>query len=144
MGPVCESGDFLALKRKLPQAPEKGDLLAVMDVGAYGMAMSSNYNMRGRAAEVLVDGASWQLIRRREDFDSLIRTMTDLWTLASSRATSATWKSKASISGRLVQGFPCGKGKVFTWSEFMTLLLKWWFWRNLENPVIMHFYLEKI
>lgn len=78
VGPVCESGDFLALKRDMSQAPIKEDLLAIMDAGAYGMAMSSNYNMRGRAAEVLVDGDSWKLIRRREDFDSLIQTMTNL------------------------------------------------------------------
>lgn len=78
VGPVCESGDFLALKRHMSQAPVKEDLLAIMDAGAYGMAMASNYNMRGRAAEVLVDGDSWKLIRRREDFDSLIQTMTNL------------------------------------------------------------------
>lgn len=49
-----------------------------MDAGAYGMAMSSNYNMRGRAAEVLVEGDFWRLIRRREDFNSLIQSMTEL------------------------------------------------------------------
>jgi diaminopimelate decarboxylase len=64
VGPICESGDFLALDREL--AIEEGDLLAVRTAGAYAMAMSSNYNARPRACEVLVDGASAHLIRRRE------------------------------------------------------------------------------
>lgn len=72
VGPVCESGDFLALDRHLPQEPVKGDLMAVMDVGAYGMAMASNYNMRGRPVEVLVNGSDWKIIRQRENLDSLI------------------------------------------------------------------------
>ncbi|XP_046638121.1 diaminopimelate decarboxylase-like [Daphnia pulicaria] len=76
VGPICESGDFLAVDRRLPQEPVKGDLMAIMDIGAYGMAMASNYNMRARAAEVLVDGNSWKIIRRRENFESLVRTMT--------------------------------------------------------------------
>lgn len=64
VGPVCESGDFLGLQRQL--AVEAGDLLAIFSAGAYGMAMSSNYNTRPRAAEVLVDGSEAHLIRRRE------------------------------------------------------------------------------
>ena len=64
VGPVCESGDWLAREREL--ALEQGDLLAVMSAGAYGMTMSSNYNTRGRAAEVLVDGDQIHLIRKRE------------------------------------------------------------------------------
>ena len=64
VGPVCESGDWLARDRALSIAP--GDLLAIMSAGAYGMTMSSNYNTRGRAAEVLVDGETLHLIRRRE------------------------------------------------------------------------------
>ena len=64
VGPVCESGDFLALDRRLALA--EGDLLAVRAAGAYAMAMSSNYNARPRACEVLVDGADAHLIRRRE------------------------------------------------------------------------------
>ncbi len=64
VGPVCESGDWLARDRSL--AMEPGDLLAIMSAGAYGMTMASNYNTRGRAAEVLVDGDSLSLIRRRE------------------------------------------------------------------------------
>ncbi len=64
VGPVCESGDWLARDRAL--AMEPGDLLAIMSAGAYGMTMASNYNTRGRAAEVLVDGDSLSLIRRRE------------------------------------------------------------------------------
>jgi len=64
VGPVCESGDWLARAR--PLAIEAGDLLAVMSAGAYGMTMSSNYNTRGRAAEVMVDGTQMHLIRRRE------------------------------------------------------------------------------
>jgi diaminopimelate decarboxylase len=64
VGPVCESGDFLARER--PLVAREGDLLAIMSAGAYGMSMSSNYNSRPRAAEVMVDGATAHLIRRRE------------------------------------------------------------------------------
>jgi diaminopimelate decarboxylase len=64
VGPICESSDFLGQARPLAIAP--GDLLAVMSAGAYGMAMSSNYNTRPRACEVMVDGAQAHLIRRRE------------------------------------------------------------------------------
>jgi diaminopimelate decarboxylase len=64
VGPVCESGDWLARGRALTIAP--GDLLAIMSAGAYGMTMASNYNTRGRAAEVLVNGDTFSLIRRRE------------------------------------------------------------------------------
>jgi diaminopimelate decarboxylase len=64
VGPVCESGDWLARSRTL--AVEPGDLLAIQSAGAYGMTMASNYNTRGRAAEVMVDGDRIHLIRRRE------------------------------------------------------------------------------
>jgi diaminopimelate decarboxylase len=70
VGPVCESADFLAKERSL-SAPREGDLLALMSAGAYGMAMSSNYNSRPRAAEVLVDGASAHLVRSRETVEQL-------------------------------------------------------------------------
>jgi diaminopimelate decarboxylase len=69
VGPVCESGDWLARNREL--ALEQGDLLAILSAGAYGMAMSSNYNTRPRAAEVMVDGAQAHLIRERESVESL-------------------------------------------------------------------------
>jgi diaminopimelate decarboxylase len=72
VGPVCESGDFLAKDRRLPPM-QRGDLLATFSAGAYGMAMSSNYNSRLRAAEVLVDGAAHRLVRRRETFADLVR-----------------------------------------------------------------------
>jgi diaminopimelate decarboxylase len=72
VGPVCESGDFLARDRQLPVARE-GDLLAVLDAGAYGMALASNYNSRPRVAEVLVDKKSVELIRRRETVKDLLR-----------------------------------------------------------------------
>jgi diaminopimelate decarboxylase len=72
VGPVCESGDFLAKDRRLP-ALQSGDLLAVFSAGAYGMSMSSNYTGRPRAAEVLVDGANHRLIRRRETYEDLVR-----------------------------------------------------------------------
>jgi diaminopimelate decarboxylase len=72
VGPVCESGDFLARERRLPPL-QRGDLLATFSAGAYGMAMSSNYNSRLRAAEVLVDGGGHRLIRRRETFEDLVR-----------------------------------------------------------------------
>lgn len=65
VGPVCESGDFFAHDRTLPTV-SAGDVLAVLDAGAYGMALASNYNSRSRPAEVLVDGKSAKLIRRRE------------------------------------------------------------------------------
>jgi diaminopimelate decarboxylase len=73
VGPVCESGDFLAKNRRLPPV-QRGELLATFSAGAYGMAMSSNYNSRLRAAEVLVDGTSHRLIRRRENYEDLVRT----------------------------------------------------------------------
>jgi diaminopimelate decarboxylase len=69
VGPVCESADFLAKARRLKAT--EGDFLAVMSAGAYGMAMSSNYNSRRRAAEVLVDGARAHLVRRRESVEDL-------------------------------------------------------------------------
>jgi len=72
VGPVCESGDFLALGRPLPEV-ERGDVLAVMSVGAYGFTMSSNYNDRTRAPEVLVDGATYAVVRERESHDDLLR-----------------------------------------------------------------------
>ena len=71
VGPVCESGDYLAKDRYLPTT-KRGDLLAVFSAGAYGFAMSSQYNARPRAAEVLVDGKTWRIIRRRETYDDLI------------------------------------------------------------------------
>jgi len=70
VGPVCESGDFFARDREL-QRVKAGDLVAVLDAGAYGMALASNYNTRGRPAEVLVDGAEARLIRRRETLKDL-------------------------------------------------------------------------
>jgi diaminopimelate decarboxylase len=73
VGPVCETGDFLARGRELPPV-EVGDLLAVRDAGAYAFVMSSNYNMRPRAAEVLVERDGARLIRRRETFEDLVRT----------------------------------------------------------------------
>jgi diaminopimelate decarboxylase len=72
VGPICESGDFLA-KDRILQEVESGDLLAVLDVGAYGMSLSSNYNTRPRAAEVLVDGKSVKVVRKRETVRDLLR-----------------------------------------------------------------------
>ncbi|MGH6624229.1 MAG: diaminopimelate decarboxylase, partial [Burkholderiaceae bacterium] len=69
VGPICESGDWLARERRL--ALEPGDLLAILGAGAYGMAMSSNYNTRPRAAEVMVDGTVAHLVRRRESVEAL-------------------------------------------------------------------------
>ena len=71
VGPVCESSDFLGKQREL--ALEAGDLLAVRDTGAYAFSMGSNYNSRGRAAEVMVDGDSAFLVREREHFEDLVR-----------------------------------------------------------------------
>lgn len=72
VGPICESADFLARDRELP-ALARGDLLAVLDAGAYGFSMASNYNSRPRPAEVLVDGSRWWIVRRREEFADLTR-----------------------------------------------------------------------
>ncbi len=72
VGPVCESGDFLAANRDLPDA-RPGDLLAVMSAGAYGFVMASTYNSRGRAAEVMVQGGRHELVRARETIDDVVR-----------------------------------------------------------------------
>ena len=72
VGPVCESGDFLAQDRPLPPV-KRGDLLAVMSVGAYGYSMASNYNYRRRPPEVLVDGDRFAVVRERESYDDLMR-----------------------------------------------------------------------
>ncbi len=71
VGPICESADFLAKDRELPEVAA-GDLLAVMSAGAYGFAMSSQYNARPRAAEVLVEADRFRIIRRRETYEDLI------------------------------------------------------------------------
>ncbi|TDA25811.1 MAG: diaminopimelate decarboxylase [Archaeoglobi archaeon] len=71
VGPICESGDILAKDRRLPRI-EKGDILVILDTGAYGFAMSSQYNGRPRCAEVLVSGEKVALIRERESFGDLI------------------------------------------------------------------------
>ncbi|HVT82744.1 MAG TPA: diaminopimelate decarboxylase, partial [Phycisphaerae bacterium] len=75
VGPICETGDYLAKDRYLPPM-KRGDLLAIFSAGAYGMAMSSNYNARPRAAEVMVDGDQFQVIRRRETYEDLVRNET--------------------------------------------------------------------
>lgn len=72
VGPICESGDFFAKDREI-ETPEQGDFLAIMSAGAYGFSMSSNYNSRPRAAEVLVKGKRAVLIRKRETYQDLIR-----------------------------------------------------------------------
>jgi diaminopimelate decarboxylase len=71
VGPVCETGDFFARDREIPEVKE-GDLVAILDAGAYGMSLSSNYNTRPRPAEVLVEGKRARLIRRRETIRDLI------------------------------------------------------------------------
>jgi diaminopimelate decarboxylase len=71
VGPVCETGDFLGKQREL--AVEPGDLLSVFSAGAYGFGMSSNYNSRARAAEVMVDDDRFYLVRSRETIADLMR-----------------------------------------------------------------------
>jgi len=71
VGPICETGDFLALDRELP-AVERGEYLAVLSAGAYGFAMSSHYNLRPRACEVLVEKGSYKVIREREDYEYIL------------------------------------------------------------------------
>jgi diaminopimelate decarboxylase len=70
-GPVCETGDILAHDRKLP-AVQSGDLIALLDTGAYGYSMASQYNGRGRCAEVLVKGDKSALMRRAETLEDLL------------------------------------------------------------------------
>lgn len=77
VGPICESGDFLAQDRLLPPV-SRGDLLAIFSAGAYGMSMASNYNARPRAAEVLVEGDAFRLVRRRETYADLLAPEQDL------------------------------------------------------------------
>jgi diaminopimelate decarboxylase len=72
VGPICESSDFLAKEREIPQV-RQGEYLAVMSAGAYGFSMSSNYNSRPRAAEVIVKGKEYGLIRKRETYKDIIR-----------------------------------------------------------------------
>jgi diaminopimelate decarboxylase len=72
VGPICESGDFLAKDRKIPKV-EPGELLAVMSAGAYGFTMSSNYNSRPRVPEVMVDKDRFQVVRKREEYEDLIQ-----------------------------------------------------------------------
>ncbi|MFQ6035057.1 MAG: diaminopimelate decarboxylase [Sedimentisphaerales bacterium] len=71
VGPVCESADFFAQDRALPPV-KRGDLISIFTAGAYGFSMSSNYNARGRAAEVLVDGSNFTVIRKRETYEDLV------------------------------------------------------------------------
>jgi diaminopimelate decarboxylase len=77
VGPICETGDFLALDREI-ELPRPGELLAIHTVGAYGFSMSSQYNQRPRPAEVIVDGADATLVRRRETLDDLVAAELDL------------------------------------------------------------------
>jgi diaminopimelate decarboxylase len=77
VGPICETGDFLALDREI-ELPKPGELLAIHTVGAYGFSMSSQYNQRPRPAEVMVDGADARLVRRRETLDDLVAAEMDL------------------------------------------------------------------
>jgi diaminopimelate decarboxylase len=72
VGPICESGDFLAKDRVVPEF-KQSELMAVMSAGAYGFSMSSNYNSRRRAAEVLVTGDTFHIVRERETWDDLVR-----------------------------------------------------------------------
>jgi diaminopimelate decarboxylase len=72
VGPICESGDFLAKAREMPEV-KQGDLLAVMGAGAYGFSMSSNYNSRPRVAEIMVKGNEYYIVRERETYSDLIR-----------------------------------------------------------------------
>ncbi|ACH41045.1 diaminopimelate decarboxylase [Citrifermentans bemidjiense Bem] len=72
VGPICESGDFLVKEREIPNF-RQGDLIAFMSAGAYGFTMSSNYNSRPRAAEVMVDGGKFEVVRDREKLEDLVR-----------------------------------------------------------------------
>jgi len=76
VGPVCESGDFVALDRDIERV-EEGDLLAIRSAGAYGYVMSSNYNSRPRAAEVMVEGERFAIVTARERYEDLVRLEPD-------------------------------------------------------------------
>jgi diaminopimelate decarboxylase len=71
VGPLCETGDYLALDRPLPPVA-RGDLIAVFTAGAYGMSMASRYNSSPLPAEVLVDGSTFEVVRRRESYADLV------------------------------------------------------------------------
>jgi diaminopimelate decarboxylase len=73
VGPICETGDFLARDRALAHQPSEGELMAVMSAGAYGFTMASNYNTRPRGAEVMVRGDKMAVVRKREELDELVR-----------------------------------------------------------------------
>jgi diaminopimelate decarboxylase len=77
VGPICETGDFLALDRVMDM-PQEGELLAIHTTGAYGFSMASTYNSRTRPAEVLVSGSKHRLIRKRETYDDLVRGEAEL------------------------------------------------------------------
>ena len=77
VGPVCESGDFFALDREMPELRE-GELLAIMSAGAYGLVMASNYNSRPLPAEVLIRGDKFALIRKRQTLEDLVRDEVDI------------------------------------------------------------------
>jgi diaminopimelate decarboxylase len=72
VGPICESGDFLAVDRGIADVAS-GDLLAVMTTGAYGYVMSSNYCSRPRVAEIMVKGDQFEIVKRRENYDDLVK-----------------------------------------------------------------------
>jgi diaminopimelate decarboxylase len=72
-GPVCESADYLGRERALPEM-QRGDLIAVLFAGAYGAVMSSNYNSRPRAPEVLVEGKLFRVVRQRETWEDLVHS----------------------------------------------------------------------
>ncbi len=117
VGPICESGDFFARGRELPVVDE-GDLLAILDAGAYGMVLASNYNTRPRPAEVLVEGKSVKLIRRRETMDDLLRPETQrvsLFELAS-RASAAQSKDPYATSDAGGIPRPLTQSSVQRWS----------------------------
>jgi diaminopimelate decarboxylase len=76
VGPVCESGDFFALDREMPELLQ-GDLLAIMSAGAYGFMMASNYNSRPLPSEALVHGSKFALIRKRQTWNDLVRGEVD-------------------------------------------------------------------
>ncbi len=72
VGPVCETGDFFVRDATIAR-PQEGDLLAILNTGGYGFAMASNYNFRGRAAEILVENGGFRIVRRRETYEDLVR-----------------------------------------------------------------------
>jgi len=114
VGPICESGDILAKDRRLPKVQE-GDLIAVLNAGAYGYSMSSQYNSRPRCAEVLVKDGEYALIRERETFSSLFARRTNPQIMFIIPSMPAAITTSSGVSRSLTSGSP---GTSKRWNRY--------------------------